>query len=165
MVDALTSPILRFYMASLQVEGTSATDLGRGLLERSLSALGAQAPLGSSSSAAAGVGVWGRTGGGGRPRCSVACTRQVFAAGVPVPRFKAPTESKAEGAAGRGQGAAGAVVAGAVRRQPTEAGVVAKRHRGGASEIRGINREISKNRIKVKNVSVFASIGNSGNTR
>ena len=82
-----------------------------------------------------------------------------------MPRFKASTESKAEGAAGRGQGAAGAVVAGAVRRQPTEAGVVAKRHRGGASEIRGINREISKNRIKVKNVSVFANIGNSGNTR
>ena len=90
MVDALTSPILRFYMASLQVEGTSATDLGRGLLERSLSALGAQAPLGSSSSAAAGVGVWGRTGGGSRPRCSVVCTRQMFAAGGPVPRFKAP---------------------------------------------------------------------------
>ena len=52
----------------------------------------------------------------------------------------------------------GAVVAGAVRRQPSEAGVVAKRHRGGRSKA-GINREILKNRIIVKNMCSLIILG------
>ena len=94
------------------------------------------------------------------------CLHEVFAARGPVPRFKAGRgRPPIEGAAGRGQGAAGAVVeagSGTAAANRSRCGCIAV---PGGRPKAGINREISSNRINVKNVCSLLILGTQAATR